>query len=111
MLESFQAAGTWGQRELNSSPNLAFEIYLRSGGPYWWTRPAWRRTGRKLLSARNGIFELREVNVSGRDEFVVVVDVDGRWTHYLVKVAKPFAVESGRLAGISVGFSLFAKFD
>jgi len=54
---------------------------------------------------------LREVNVSGRDEFVVVVDVDGRWTHYLVKVAKPFAVESGRLAGISVGFSLFAKFD
>jgi hypothetical protein len=56
-----------------------------------------------------GIFELREIDVRGRDGGVV--DVDRRWAHDLVKVAKPLAVESGRLAGISIGFSLLAKLD
>jgi hypothetical protein len=57
-----------------------------------------------------GIFELREVDVRGRDS-VGVVDVDRGRAHDLVSVAEPLAVESGRSAGISIDFSLFAKFD
>jgi hypothetical protein len=30
--------------------------------------------------------------------------------HYLMVVAKPLAVQSGRVAGISIGFSLFTRF-
>jgi hypothetical protein len=47
-----------------------------------------------------GIFELREIDM--RRDGVGVVDVDRRWAHDLVKVAKPLAMESGRLAGISI---------
>jgi len=59
---------------------------------------------------RGRIFELREIDVRGRDGFIVV-DIDRWWARDLVKVAEPFAVESWRSAGISVGFSLFAKLD
>jgi len=51
---------------------------------------------------------LREVDVRGGVDFGVV-DVDRRHAHYLVEVAKPLALESGRLAGISIGFSLFTN--
>jgi hypothetical protein len=51
----------------------------------------------------DGIFENWQVGVFGR----AVVDVDLRQAHHFVKVAKPFAAESGRLAGIAVGFALF----
>ena len=37
-----------------------------------------------------GILELREVDVRGGND--VVVDVDGRWSHFVVVVAKPLAV-------------------
>ena len=52
---------------------------------------------------------MREVDVKGGNGFVVV-DVDGRWSHFIVVVAKPLAVQSGRGAGITVGFSLFTGF-
>jgi len=58
---------------------------------------------------RGRIFELRKIDVRGRDG-VGVVDVDRGWARDFVKVAKPLAVESGRLTGISIGFSLFARF-
>jgi hypothetical protein len=52
--------------------------------------------------------ELREIHVRGWDG--VVVEVDRRCAHQLVVVAKPLALESESLAGISIGFSLFTKF-
>ena len=33
-----------------------------------------------------------------------VVDIDGRWSHLVVVMAKPLAVQSGRVAGISIAF-------
>jgi hypothetical protein len=46
----------------------------------------------------------------GKRDGFVVVDVDGRWSHFVVVVAKPLADQSGRVAGISIGFSLFTRF-
>jgi hypothetical protein len=45
-----------------------------------------------------------------RTSFASDVDVDGRRSHFVVVVAKPLAVQSGRVAGISIGFSLFTRF-
>jgi hypothetical protein len=56
----------------------------------------------------DGIFELGEVDVTGR--VCVVLDVDRRRAHYFVVVAKPLVAEGARSAGVSVDFSLFTKF-
>jgi len=56
----------------------------------------------------DGIFELREIDVSGKD--CVVVDVDWRRAHYFVVVAKPLVAKGARSAGVSVDLSLFTKF-
>jgi hypothetical protein len=45
-----------------------------------------------------------------RTSFASDVDVDGRWAHCLVVMAKPLAIWRGRVTGISIGFSLFAGF-
>ena len=55
---------------------------------------------------RDGVFEDGQVGVAGR----AVVDVDRRFARYIVIVAKPFAVKSGGVAGISVCFSLGTNF-
>jgi len=86
---------------------------VEQGGSFFWFDAAVQHHLANFGDGRldgGRVSELREVDVRGRDG-VGVVDVDRRRAHGLVKVAKPLSVESGRLAWISVGLSLFAKFD